>query len=33
MPPGSIELIRSCWKAVAAGGHEALVEACDPAVV
>jgi ketosteroid isomerase-like protein len=33
MPPGSIELVRSCWKAVAAGDHEALVEACDPAVV
>jgi ketosteroid isomerase-like protein len=33
MPPGSIELVRSCWAAVAAGDHEPLVAACDPAVV
>src|SRR4051812_24059624 len=33
MTPGSAELVRARWAAVAGGDHEALVAACDPAVV
>jgi hypothetical protein len=33
MTPGSIELVRSWWKAVAVHDHDVLVAACDAAVV
>src|SRR5438094_7540856 len=32
MAPGSAELVGTCWKAAAAGDHEALVAACTPMV-
>src|SRR4051794_40651338 len=33
MTPGSTELVRSCWAAVADSDRETLVSACDRAVV